>query len=114
MIFQKFFVLDYYFENDVHNDFEPEDESFEIEDFYPDYMRENQSIEFDNEGNPYTLGVPFNKSTECLVYNKTFFDWCASQDDLKDKIFVPATYDELDSVGLAILKLLSDKIQDPM
>ena len=101
--------LDYYFENDVHNDFEPEDESFEIEDFYPDYMRENQSIEFDNEGNPYTLGVPFNKSTECLVYNKTFFDWCASQDDLKDKIFVPATYDELDSVGLAILKLLSDK-----
>ena len=102
--------LDYYFENDIHNpEFEPEGEKFAIDDFYSDYMLENQSVEFDENGNPYTLGVPFNKSTECLVYNKTFFSWCAAQDDLKDSIFVPATYQELDSVGKAILKLLKDK-----
>lgn len=96
--------LDYYFENDVHNStFEPEGESFKISDFYADYMAENQSIEFDKDGNPYTLGVPFNKSTEVLIYNKTFFDYCASNDELKTKIFVPTTYDELESVGTNIL-----------
>ena len=60
--------LDYYFENDVHNPtFEPEGQRFKISDFYTDYMTENQSIEFDANGKPYTLGVPFNKSTEVLV-----------------------------------------------
>ncbi|MCR5505710.1 MAG: hypothetical protein K6F07_01790 [Bacilli bacterium] len=99
--------LDYYFENDVHNDtFEPQGEDFELNDFYADYMAENQAIEFDANGNPYTLGVPFNKSTEVLIYNKTFFDWCATQDDLKNQIYVPATYDQVDQVGKAILNLL--------
>jgi len=101
--------LDYYFENDVHNPtFEPEGEKFKISDFYTDYMVENQSVEFDENGKGYTLGVPFNKSTEVLVYNKTFFNYCASQEDLKDKIFVPKTYDELETVGKNILKYLSD------
>lgn len=101
--------LDYYFENDVQSVFEPDGESFKISDFYPDYMRENQSIEFDRDGNPYTLGVPFNKSTEVLIYNSTFFDWCASQDELKDSIYVPATYAQLDQVGTAILNLLKTR-----
>lgn len=101
--------LDYYFENDVHNPtFEPANERFKISDFYSDYMVENQSIEFDENGNPYTLGVPFNKSTEVLVYNKTFFDYCKGNDDLKDKIYVPATYAELETVGQNILDFLSD------
>ena len=102
--------LDYYLENDVHNStFEPDGVDFKLSDFYSDYVVENQSIEFDEKGNPYTLGIPFNKSTEMLVYNKTFFDWVAKQDDLKDKIFVPATYDELESVGKAILDLLDER-----
>lgn len=101
--------LDYYFENDIHNDtFEPEGEDFEMSDFYADYMVENQSIEFDREGNPYTLGVPFNKSTEVLVYNKSFFDYIAKNEAWKDKIFVPASYEELESVGKNILKYFSD------
>ena len=100
--------LDYYFENDVPAAFEG-DETFEISDFYEDYMRENQSIDFDRDGNPYTLGVPFNKSTEVMIYNKTFFDWCAAQNDLKDSIYVPATYEQLDSVGTAILNLFKTK-----
>ena len=48
--------------------------AFDLDDFYPNYMVENQSLEFDEEGNPYTLGIPFNKSSEVMVYNKTFFE----------------------------------------
>ena len=101
--------LDYYFENDVNNPtFEPAGEKFKISDFYTDYMVENQSIEFDENGKPFTLGVPFNKSTEVLVYNKTFFEYCAKDETLKTKIFVPATYDELETVGKNILSYLAD------
>ena len=97
--------LDYYFENDVHNPtFEPAGQRFKLSDFYSDYIVENQSIEFKENGDPYTLGVPFNKSTEVLVYNKTFFNYCASNNELKDKIFVPATYDELETVGKNIMQ----------
>lgn len=98
--------LDYYFENDKQSVFEPEGESFKISDFYSDYMNENQAIEFDKDGNPYTLGVPFNKSTEVLVYNSTFFDWVATQESLKNDIFVPETYAQMDSVGKAIMNFL--------
>ena len=101
--------LDYYFENDVRSVFEPDDESFKISDFYTDYMVENQSIESDKDGKPYTLGVPFNKSTEVLIYNSTFFDWVSAQPELGTKIFVPRTYEEVDAVGKEILKLLDEK-----
>ena len=102
--------LDYYFENDVQSVFEPEGERFKIDDFYADYMVENQSIEFDAEGKGYTLGVPFNKSTEVLIYNSTFFDWCATEESgYKNTIFVPRTYEEIDSVGTAILNMLDAK-----
>ena len=101
--------LDYYFENDVRNpSFEPEGQSFKLSDFYSDYIVENQSVEFDENGKGYTLGVPFNKSTEVLVYNKSFFDYCKKQEDLKTKIYVPATYDELETVGKNILSYLSE------
>ena len=101
--------LNYYFENDVPSVFEPDGETFKIDDFYHDYMVENQSIEFDKDGNPYTLGVPFNKSTEVLIYNSTFFDWVASQPTLSSKIYVPSTYEEIDSVGQEILNFLDEK-----
>ena len=100
--------LDYYFENDVHSVFEPEGEEFEIADFYEDYMVENQSIEFKNDGSPWTLGVPFNKSTEVLIYNSTFFDWIATQPE-GENIYVPRTWAEVDSVGTAILNYLDAK-----
>jgi multiple sugar transport system substrate-binding protein len=97
--------LDYYLENDVHNPtFEPTGETFKLSDFYNDYIVENQSIEYRNDGTPYTLGIPFNKSTEVLVYNKNFFTFAANNEQLKDKIFVPRTYDELETVGLNILE----------
>jgi multiple sugar transport system substrate-binding protein len=93
--------LDYYFEKDG-------DDTFNISDFYKDYMVENQSIEFKEDGTPYTLGVPFNKSTEVLVYNETFFDWAKTRDAT---IIPPDSWDDLDSVGKKINTLLAPYFQ---
>ena len=54
--------LDYYLENDG-------DDNFTLNDFYKDYLTECQTVEYDAEGNGYTLGIPFNKSTEVMCYN---------------------------------------------
>ncbi len=92
--------LDYYFENDG-------DDDFNISDFYADYMVENQSIEKKEDGSGfYTLGVPFNKSTELMYYNKTFFDWASAQNSA---IKVPETWDEVGTVSAAILNLMESK-----
>ncbi|MBO7615232.1 MAG: hypothetical protein J6T15_05995 [Bacilli bacterium] len=108
--------LDYYFENDVHNStFEPDGVDFKKSDFYGDYMVENETIEYDENGKGYTLGVPFNKSTEVLIYNQTFFDWCAANVDTVKaatnnvEIKIPETYAELETVGQAILDFIDAK-----
>lgn len=88
--------LDYYFENDG--------EDFKISDFYADYMKENQSIELKEDGSGYyTLGVPFNKSTELLYYNRSFFDWASAKDS---SIHVPATWEEVETISKSILGLM--------
>ncbi len=88
--------LDYFFENDG--------EDFKMDDFYADYMVENQSIEKKEDGSGfYTLGVPFNKSTEVMYYNKTFFDWASAKDSA---IKVPETWDDVKTVSNAIISLL--------
>ena len=71
-------------------------------DFYKDYTVENETLEYKEDGTGYILGLPFNKSTEVMVYNSTFFDWAETQDSIKDKIFVPVTWDDVKSVGTAI------------
>ena len=109
--------LDYYFENDVHNStFEPDGVDFKKSDFYEDYMVENETIEYDStSGKGYTLGVPFNKSTEVLIYNKTFFDWCAANVETVKastnnvEIKLPETYTELETIGKAILDFIDAK-----
>lgn len=89
--------LDYYVETDEGED------KITPDDFYEDYMVENYEVEFDEEGEPYLMGIPFNKSTEAMTYNKTFFEWAARLDP---SIHVPATWDEVRSVGHAINDLL--------
>lgn len=79
------------------------------EDFYDDYKPENESLEFKSDGSGYKLGLPFNKSSEAMVYNATFFDWCKTQADLKDKIFVPTTWAEVKTVGNAVKSLFASK-----
>ena len=72
-------------------------------DFYKDYTVENETLEYKEDGTPYVLGIPFNKSTEVMVYNSTFFDWAAEQDSLKTKIFVPETWSQVKSVGTEVI-----------
>ncbi len=89
--------LDPYFEND------PDGKAF-MDDIYPSYMEENQQLEFKEDGTGYTLGVPFNKSTEVLVYNENFFN----SDVVKGWGIpsVPATWDQVESYGkIAVEKL---------
>ena len=100
--------LDYYFENGASTkyDYAPAGDQFKIDDFYADYMVENQTIEYDENGKGYTLGVPFNKSTETMTYNVTFFNWAKTQDST---IAVPATWDEVATQSEKILDLLEEK-----
>ena len=74
--------------------------------FYKDYTVENETLEYKEDGTGYVLGLPFNKSTEALVYNSTFFEWAEASDDYKNTIFVPTTWSEVQSVGTAIINLL--------
>ena len=79
------------------------------DDFYNDYKPENESLEFKSNGEGYKLGLPFNKSSEAMVYNATFFDWAKNQADLKDNIFVPTTWAEVKSVGKAVKAFFASK-----
>lgn len=67
------------------------DHGIDMEDFYGDYRVENETIV-----DGYTVGIPFNKSTEILVANQSFFDVANSIDDT---IKVPATWQELADIG---------------
>ena len=96
-----------------------DDEGFDVDkdgirkldysDFYSDYTPENENLEFDENGKGYVLGLPFNKSSEVMVCNAKFFNWVATQDDLKTKIFIPTTWAEVKSVGLAVKEYFAEK-----
>lgn len=87
---------------------DPNDESatfeelpqLDLDDFYSYYMTELQTLEYKEDGTGYLLGLPFNKSTEVMVYNKSFFDL----DSVKTAgIALPTTWDE---VGTQTTKIL--------
>ncbi len=79
--------------------------AFDYDGFYSDYTLENESIEYDENGNGYVLGIPFNKSTEVMVYNKTFFEneWVIEQG-----LNLPTTWGELSTFTDRILSLFHD------
>ncbi|MDF2698655.1 MAG: hypothetical protein K0Q49_211 [Haloplasmataceae bacterium] len=62
----------------------------EIADFVESYIKENKS--FDDDGTLY--GLPFNKSTEILIYNKTYFT--------ANNLLVPETWDDVKTVSQEI------------
>jgi len=79
-----------------------EEEGF-LDDFLPAYLKENQELAFKrntdgsfNYDDPYTMGLPFNKSTEIVVANKTMMDYFAHVDPT---IVVPTTWEELETIG---------------
>lgn len=86
----------------------------DYEDFYSDYTIENETLEFKSNGDGYVLGLPFNKSTEVLAYNKTFFDFMATPTGTQLRttnnvgdIYLPATWAEVKTVGLNIISLFN-------
>lgn len=68
--------------------------SDEMSDFIGDYVSENR--QFDKAGTYF--GLPFNKSTEVLYYNKDFFNEFA--------LDVPATWDELETTTTEIMNIV--------
>ncbi|NCA96680.1 MAG: extracellular solute-binding protein [Bacteroidia bacterium] len=79
--------------------------AFDIEDFYPSYMVENQTLEYDRDGNAYTLGIPFNKSTEVAVVNKTAFNLFTAIDST---VKIPETWDEVGTIGAKIKTIMTN------
>ncbi len=64
-----------------------------FDDIYEAYRSEN--AQYTNEGTYYSL--PFNKSTEVLIYNKTFFE--------ENNLTVPTTWDEMEKLSKQIKEL---------
>ncbi len=60
--------------------------------FDQNYMPENYLV--DQDGSKHLYGLPFNKSTELLGYNRVFVDYCASLYPDKDLLNLPATWAE--------------------
>lgn len=81
----------------------------DYKDFYTDFVEENETLEHKSNGEGYVLGLPFNKSSEVMVYNAQFFDWVKTRSELKDKIFVPSTWEEVSSVNTEVRKFFQEK-----
>lgn len=77
-----------------------EEYGIDLSDYYEQYMTENKTLLYkdDAKKDPYIMGIPFNKSTEVMVYNKTFFDAFG--------LTVPTTWDEAVTVGKEIIKIV--------
>ena len=84
--------LDKYMENTTHG-FTQAD----LDDFVPSFLAEGTI--YDETGTYYSL--PFNKSTEVMFYNKTFFD--------QNSLTVPTTWAEVRTVSQQI-KTLNGKV----
>lgn len=70
----------------------------EMADFIPSYLAENRGFDTNFPNDLY--GLPFNKSTEVMVYNKTAFEKLFG-DNYLDK--VPETWEEMKTVGAEII-----------
>lgn len=84
-----------------------EEEGF-LDDFLPDYLKENQELAYKrntdgsfNYDDPYTMGLPFNKSTEIVVANQTMMDYFAHVDET---IVIPTTWQELEVIGAKMIE----------
>jgi ABC-type glycerol-3-phosphate transport system substrate-binding protein len=93
-----------YIYNPIHG-FNPlvEEESFL--DILLSYRRENS--QYTNDGEYYSL--PFNKSTEVMIYNKTMFDVLIADGVITE---VPNTWQELFALGPDLMAIKDDVIDD--
>ncbi len=80
-----------------------------ISDYYTQYMRENKEIAYDDDGNPFTVGLPFNKSTEVMLCNGYLFDFF-KQELAKESytLEIPETWDKLREVSLKVNSVVNN------
>lgn len=78
----------------INNYIDNPDYGVDIDDFYQDYLNENQNL-FPG----VTMGLPFNKSTEIMVANQSFFE---VMNYLDNTVKVPETWDELATIGARV------------
>lgn len=88
------------------------EEGIDLSDFKPNYLEENRNMVYqrgeDGEydySKPITIGLPWNKSTEVMIANKSFFDVMNKHDET---IKVPETWDELAEVGAKIITAVDE------
>ena len=74
-----------------------------LSDYYPEYLKEVKELKYRSDGTGYIMGLPFNKSTEVLAYNKFFVDYAMSKDS---SITFPETWDEWKTVGPKFLAVM--------
>lgn len=77
-----------------------EEHGVDIDDYYSDYMIENTTL---SAGNTY--GLPFNKSTEVMITNKTFFEVANKIDS---SIKIPTTWQEVAVIGPKLRTVAQD------
>lgn len=75
----------------------------ELADFVESYFDEGKNFDLENPNDIYSL--PFNKSTEVLIYNKTMFD---AMKEIDSAIVVPKTWEELKTVSEKINTLVEN------
>lgn len=68
-----------------------------VDDYFEEYMKENLTLKYKEDGSSYVMGLPFNKSTELLGYNGYMFDFVKLVDSTVTKL--PETYAEWKTVG---------------
>jgi len=81
-----------------------------LEDYYPEYMKENQEISYDKDDNPITIGLPFNKSTEVMGYNGVFVDFVKANEATYGHVEVPKTWAEWQEYGPRFRKAQIDLV----
>jgi multiple sugar transport system substrate-binding protein len=76
----------------------------ELDDFVESYLNENKGFDNDNPNDIY--GLPFNKSSEVMIFNKTAFEIMFGEDGWEEK--VPATWEELETLAEEIIEKVED------
>lgn len=71
-----------------------------VNEFYSDFMKENTDLVANA-----TLGLPFNKSTEVMIVNQSFFDVAMDKDP---SIIIPQTWQDLKVVGPKLKQVIVD------
>ncbi len=76
-----------------------------LADYYDDYMVENETLKYEDDGTSCVMALPFNKSTEVMMCNSYFVEYAQSLDNT---IKIPETWDEWTDIGPKYLAVMDN------